>query len=815
MTDLKDAVSIDFGHTRTKMAFYNPNTEQIELMTWGENSEPYTPSVFASEKNSGKIVVGEEAERIIEDDLKLKTTSRKWNPILDFKRDLGRYQKRLSKLLGVDPSKTNPSEHLMTVFLTELREKARKHPVFVGRKSPTTVYLTYTPRYDSDQIAILTTSAKNAGFETIEVVAEPLAAAQMFQAMGAKTTDDIVILDCGGWTLDFSYLHRSEDDSNPYNIEITDCKPIGGRDVDGELLKVVKRKSNNSNQVAADRTFFLRQVRRCKEAYCYYPESWDALKHQILVLRGQTVVLTKDDIQPIIDTQVERIGEAVKPHIERIKAELKDKGREEPVIQLVGGSSRLPGLKIHLENSFGLTVFESMPETEYAPVRGPLEIFKHPTEKKEDKHDTPSITTEKKKDTLDNPSVTMDIIRDFPPRFKIMITIGHPNAVSSVAHYTNHDTDLLTTVTGSTVYLWDFNNELMSNITADLHRSVDEGNGRMKMRSVRPRLQAEGFGVKLSHVLAHPYDVTSVDVSWDQTLLAVAAGNAIYLHELKTRRSAELTGHTDLITSIAFSRDSPFLVSGSRDKTIKLWDVVDRENTHTFNVHNGGVNWVTWLSTHGNYIASAGQDGTVRFHAINGDRKEEYPWRRHAAPVTWLGLLNCTDFDMNLLVSKDENNLWKAWRTHTKSWQIDNREHPDFSWRSPHEVTSSSLSGTFFNNPGFMIGTKDGKLYSLHMTTPSKQKIFSNFIYWKPFWRESFTERVIDFHCSQIVPRQNSEKSVSFRSPLEDYSQVEKIPSRSYIPTTSITSLTPAGRSLVFAEKNTTVILDNYHAWLT
>jgi WD40 repeat protein len=83
--------------------------------------------------------------------------------------------------------------------------------------------------------------------------------------------------------------------------------------------------------------------------------------------------------------------------------------------------------------------------------------------------------------------------------------------------------------------------------------------------------------------------------------------------ELPTR----LTGHNSRITSAAFSPDNVRLVTGSEDRTIRIWDVRTGGLTATLSGHTGPVLSVA-LNPTGTLIASGSADGTVKLWDASG-----------------------------------------------------------------------------------------------------------------------------------------------------------------------------------------------------
>ena len=111
-------------------------------------------------------------------------------------------------------------------------------------------------------------------------------------------------------------------------------------------------------------------------------------------------------------------------------------------------------------------------------------------------------------------------------------------------------------------------------------------------------------------------------------------GNDCQLHlwNVKTMRQVRVyNGHSNKITSLAFTHDSRLIYSGSHDRSIKLWDLETAACRYTMSAHSS-VNDLA-LSPDSYYIATAHLDGAIRFWGKR-DRKELFKLTEHQPQQT-------------------------------------------------------------------------------------------------------------------------------------------------------------------------------------
>lgn len=81
-----------------------------------------------------------------------------------------------------------------------------------------------------------------------------------------------------------------------------------------------------------------------------------------------------------------------------------------------------------------------------------------------------------------------------------------------------------------------------------------------------------------------------------------------------------LTGHSQCVQDVVISSDSNFALSGSWDKTLRLWDLNVGETVRTFQKHTSDVNSVAF-SADNRQIVSGSRDRTVRLWNTLADCK--------------------------------------------------------------------------------------------------------------------------------------------------------------------------------------------------
>ncbi|KAF1360783.1 WD40 repeat-like protein [Lizonia empirigonia] len=130
--------------------------------------------------------------------------------------------------------------------------------------------------------------------------------------------------------------------------------------------------------------------------------------------------------------------------------------------------------------------------------------------------------------------------------------------------------------------------------------------------AIKPGM-SDGWSSCLQTLEGHSDYVTSVAFSHDSTRLASASDDStVKIWDASTGACLQtLEGHSGYVTSVAFSPDSTRLASASDDSTVKIWDASTGACLQTLEGHSGYVTSVAF-SPDSTRLASASHDSTVK-----------------------------------------------------------------------------------------------------------------------------------------------------------------------------------------------------------
>ena len=425
----------------------------------------------------------------------------------------------------------------------------------------TRVVITYPASFGPLEWDKIREAAQLAGFTEVEILEEQVAAALAYAQMGLQIGRYGLVYDLRGGTFDLTVLNYGDDGAFWLALEPQGIKRCGGDDFDEALYnycdKIAQQKLKRPISLMGKRELhFLQQCRQRKgnlstaerRVFKSYLEP-GAFLFQCEIDRPR--------FESLIRATIEETVRRTKVLLEQASTE----GRTVDTLVLIGGSSRMPLVQRLLEKSLPLRPLQ----WQNRDVAVALD-FAYYAQNKWGGLKSKKTSTDQYQRAVEGASSDkqLDKMKSAPTEGQRLIS---PLARRISAEY-NVD---LTQVKGSSSHGSVTKDDVLSNLEQNTQNASQKPIA-SKQELVKPQPESKPESFILTRTL---------------------------------------TGHSDTVYSVAISRDGLTLASGSRDRTIKLWNPHTGKLLHTLTGHANAVNSVA-ISPDGQTIVSGSVDKTIK-----------------------------------------------------------------------------------------------------------------------------------------------------------------------------------------------------------
>jgi WD40 repeat protein len=193
---------------------------------------------------------------------------------------------------------------------------------------------------------------------------------------------------------------------------------------------------------------------------------------------------------------------------------------------------------------------------------------------------------------------------------------GHINRIYS-ASFSPDGKTILTGSDDQTLKIWDLNGTNLKTLEVLAKIVSFSPDGKAILTGYLAAQLLDLNGKAFQTFVGHMETITSVAYSGDgKKVLTGSADRTARLWTLNGDTLAVMRGHTDTITSVAFSPDNKTILTGSADRTARIWDLQGK-TLQIFSGHTDYVNSIAF-SPDGKTILTGSSDKTARLWDLHG-----------------------------------------------------------------------------------------------------------------------------------------------------------------------------------------------------